>query len=348
MTDAVREPVTRTHATMADVAKAAGVSLKSVSRVINKEPHVTDALRAKVEAAIRELAYVPDTAARSLAGARSFTIGVLFDNPSPNYTMKVLAGAYSACIEHQYHLRIDTIDTSADTATLNAVLEAIFRHSRSDGFVLTPPVSDDPRVLAALDRHGARYSRLAPMVEHGEAMAVMIDDAAAAARVADMFLDLGHRRFGLVNGPDNHGAAHQRRTGFLDRLAQRDPSLVVEEAFGGFQFERGIEAGRQLLARDQRPTAIFATNDDSAAGVIIACNQMGLAVPRDISVCGFDDSWVARTVWPYLTTIHQPIEAMARVAARMIIARGDSNPEVRTQQLDFELVMRDSVAPVPA
>lgn len=335
----------RAHATMADVAKAAGVAIKSVSRVINNEPHVSAQLRDKVEAAIAALNYVPDTAARSLAGARSFTISVLFDNPSPNYTMKVLAGAYRACVARQYHLRIDSIDTSADTPALQSALEAIFRNARCDGFVLTPPISDDPRVLDALEAYGARYARLAPFIDAQRSLSVTIDDAGAAARIADLFYQNGHRRMGIANGPREHGAAHTRRKGFVERLHQIDPSVVISEAVGGFAFEMGIHAGRELLSAPERPTAIFATNDDSAAGVMVACSQLGLSVPRDVSVCGFDDSWVARTTWPYLTTVFQPIEGMAEAAALMMIDREDGARQI---ELGFELILRDSVGPAPA
>jgi len=347
MTETKNDTSPRPHATMADVAKAAGVAIKSVSRVINNEPYVSATLRDKVQTAIAALNYVPDTAARSLAGARSFTISVLFDNPSPNYTMKVLAGAYRACVERQYHLRIDSIDTSADTPALHAALEAIFRNARCDGFVLTPPISDDPRVLDELERYGARYARLAPFRDAERSFSVTIDDAAAAARLADLLHGHGHRRIGLVNGPEQHGAAHTRRQGFIDRLRQIDPGVIITEAMGGFAFEMGIHAGHALLSTPDRPTAIFAANDDSAAGVMVACSQLGLSVPRDVSVCGFDDSWVARTTWPYLTTVFQPIEAMAQTAALMMIDRKDGDDAQRSFQLDFELILRDSVGPAP-
>ncbi|HWU02503.1 MAG TPA: LacI family DNA-binding transcriptional regulator, partial [Novosphingobium sp.] len=300
-----RMPMTG-HATMTDVADAAGVSIKSVSRVINNEPHVSPRLREKVEAAIAALDYVPDTAARSLAGARSFTISVLFDNPSPNYTMKVISGAYRACMENQYHLRIDSLDSSRGDTPLLAQLDQILRHSRCDGFVLTPPLCDNPMLLEVLETRGVRYSRVAPVFDPGRSRAVLIDDAGAAAAVADMFWEHGHRRIGLINGPLNHGAAGNRRRGFLDRLAQLDPDLIVSQADGGFAFEGGMAAGRELLMARRYPTAIFATNDDSAVGAMVACQQQGLSVPGDVSVCGFDDSWVAKTVWPYLTTVRQP------------------------------------------
>jgi len=330
---------------MEGVARLAGVSLKSVSRVVNREPHVSAKLRAKVEAAIAELNYVPDMAARSLAGARTFTIGLMFDNPSPNYTMKVQAGVYRACVEHQYHLRIDQIDSSRPDAEVEASLESMLSNNRCDGFILTPPLTDNRSVLAFFDRRGVSYVRIAPDVDPERGDGVVIDDAAAAALVAQRFWALGHRRFGIVTGPLEHGAARKRREGFLSELGGLG-ALPAQEAFGGFTFDGGIAAGEQLLAGPQRPTAIFATNDDSAAGTMVACLRAGVTVPDDISVCGFDDSWVAKSVWPYLTTIYQPIEEMGYAAAQMLLDRTPSNAQ-RMLTLDFHLVERDSVAPPP-
>lgn len=334
------------HATMEDVARAADVSLKSVSRVINREPHVSEKLRTKVEAAITALNYVPDTAARSLAGSRTFIIGLLFDNPSPNYTMKIQAGVYRACTEHQYHMRIDQIDSACPPDELDARITAILRNSRCDGFILTPPLTDNRHILDAFDRAGIAYARVAPDIERDRARGVIIDDEAAAGMVARHLWALGHRRFGIVTGPVDHGAAHRRREGLIKTLKELGVAEPVAEASGGFAFQGGIQAGAELLRADPRPTAIFATNDDSAAGVMVACGRAGIAVPRDVSVCGFDDSWVAQSVWPYLTTVYQPIEEMGYAAARMLLDRTDEQNKLET--LPFHLVERDSVTGPPA
>ena len=332
-------------ATMEDVAKLAGVSLKSVSRVINLEPHVSSKLRAKVEAAIAELHYVPDMAARSLAGARAFTIGVLFDNPSPNYVMKVQQGIYGACRDNQYHLRIDSIDSRAPRKQFEAQTSAILRNGRCDGFVITPPLTDNLHLLDMLENAGVRYVRIAPEVEPDRSPGVCIDDAAGAAAVARHLWELGHRRYAILRGPGDHGAAVSRRRGFISELEQLGLTEPVVEADGGFAFLRGIEAGREVLSLRQRPTAVFATNDDSAAGLISACSQMGLEVPHDVSVCGFDDSWVAKSVWPSLTTVHQPIEEMGRAAALLLLRR--EGPDNILQKLDFHLVVRATTGPPP-
>lgn len=294
---------------------------------------------------------MPDTAARSLAGSRAFIIGALFDNPSPNYVTKAMTGVYRACVANRYHMRIDTLDSTRPTVEFMDDLAAVLRNGRTDGFVLTPPLTDNRLVLDFLDRAGVRYVRVAPYVDPDRAPAVCIDDAAAAGEVARHLWRLGHRRFGLINGPDEHGAARARRTGFLDTLAALGTAAkadhAVRESYGGFEFDLGITAGESLLApMDARPTAIFATNDDSAAGAFVACARAGLSVPRDISVVGFDDSWIARSVWPYLTTIRQPIEEMAHVAARMLVDRGFDPPGA--QWLEFRLIERASTAPAPA
>ncbi|HQS97313.1 MAG: hypothetical protein B7X90_11595 [Novosphingobium sp. 17-62-19] len=331
------------HSTMEDVAQLAGVSLKSVSRVINAEPHVSVKLRAKVESAIAELNYVPDTAARSLAGSRTFIIGLLFDNPSPNYTMNIQKGVYEACRANQYHLRIDNVDSTAPREEFEAQLLALVRNSRCDGFVLTPPLTDDLVLLDFLDQSGIRYTRIAPASEHGRSPGVGIDDYEASASVAEHLWALGHRRYAIVRGPESHLAGARRRDGFVDALHKLGLDQPVIEVDGGFSFEGGIHAGTEIIGSDKLPTAIFATNDDSAAGIMAACSQAGVRVPQDVSVCGFDDSWVARSVWPYLTTVYQPIEEMGRAAASLLLRRDE--PENGLHRLDFHLVVRDSTAP---
>lgn len=330
----------RGNTTIADVARFAGVSPKSVSRVINAEPHVSAVLRAKVEEAIGRLSYVPDTAARSLAGSRAFIVGALFDNPSPHYVSKVMAGVYRACVAFRHHMRIDTLDSTRSPADFMADLAAVLHNSRTDGFVLTPPLTDNRLVLDFLDSAGVRYARIAPDIELDRSPAVTIDDAAAAGEVARYLWNLGHRRFGLINGPKDHGAARNRREGFLGTLSELGADYAVRESYAGFMFDLGIRAGDELLATTERPTAIFATNDDSAAGAMVACSRAGLSVPRDISVVGFDDSWIARSVWPYLTTVNQPIEEMAFTAARMLVDR--SYAQRKLQRLDFRLIERES------
>jgi LacI family transcriptional regulator len=328
--------------TMADVAKVAGVSGKTVSRVINREPNVTEKVATRVHAAIKQLGYIPDVAARSLAGSRAFAIGVLYDNPSPNYTMKIQAGSYAACRANGYHLVIENLEAQSDSVAEQ--MEAILLNARVDGFILTPPITDNAVVMDILESRNIPYVRIAPASFPERAAALLIDDAAAASEIARHFWDLGHRRFGLVNGPARHGAAGTRRAGFLAELSALGNAQPVVESFGGFAFDGGISAGRELLSLPEPPTAIFAMNDDSAAGVISAATQMGLNVPRDVAVAGFDDSWIAQSVWPNLTTVYQPIAEMAQAAAEMLIARNGAENAAVTTELPYRVVLRGSTA----
>jgi LacI family transcriptional regulator len=328
--------------TIIDVAQRAGVSWKTVSRVINGEPNVSAKTRARVEDAVEELGFVPDMAARSLAGSRTFTIGILFDNPSPNYTMKVQAGAYQACRANGYHLLIENLESARDDVA--AQMASILRNAQVDGFVLTPPITECVAVLDVLDARAIPYVRIAPVSFPGRSPAFSIDDGAAAGEIAQHLWSLGHRRFGLVTGPVDHGAAGTRRAGFLSALQSLGHQGHVAEAYGGFNFEVGIQAGRTLLNQPNPPTAIFAMNDDSAAGAMSAAAQLGLNVPRDVAVAGFDDSWVAKSVWPYLTTIYQPITEMAEQATMMLIDRNRDDGDGKDRQLDYSLIIRASTA----
>ena len=328
---------------MLDVARRAGVSEKSVSRVVNREPYVSQKLRDKVEAAIAELGYVPDPAARSLAGIRSFSIGLLLDTRGLHYAMKLMEGTYEACRSHGYHLQVENLDSKVDDAAQVARLDNILRTSRLDGVIVTPLFSDNPAVMDFLESQGMPYARVSPFVDRGRAPAVFMDDAAAAGEVADLLVRNGHRRIGLVTGSPRHGAATSRRAGFLDRMAIIAPDAIITEADGNFGFKEGIVAGRELLEVADRPTAIFATNDDSAAGVMTACAQLGLTVPDDVSICGFDDNFVAKMVWPYLTTVYQPIAELAQQAAHLLLDRHADTTKPANIQLQHRMVERDTI-----
>lgn len=330
--------------TMADVAKEAGVSLKSVSRVVNGEAHVSAFLREKVEAAVAELGYVPHMAARSLAGNRAFAICLLFDNPSPNYKMKIQTGCYKACWEAGYQLRIEEVEPVSTWEEMKPQLIAILGNRHCDGLILTPPLADNPQVLDFIEAVGLPYVRIAPMLDPDRSKAVEMDDYAAAGDVARLLMAKGHRQIGMVNGPEDHGRSEVRRKGFLEALQPLGADVNVVEEFGDFTFVSGITAGKNLLTRAERPTGIFVASDDMAAGVMNAAQQMGLNVPNDVSVCGYDDGIIAMTVWPYLTTIQQPITDMAETAVRMLLDWSETGKV--TRQIGYQLIERDSVAAV--
>lgn len=328
------------RSTIMDVADRAGASIKTVSRVINGLPHVRPAMRARIEAAIEALDFVPNSAARSLAGTRSFVIGAFFDNPSPSYIVALQRGAMTACREAGFHLVIEEVDSSAPD--LARQMQAMLANARLDGVILSPPLTDNPVILDALEARGLRYVRLAPVSFPGRSSSVTIDDHAAAMEIAQYLWSLGHRSFAVVTGPASHGCSSPRLEGFLESVHALggDPQRV-RLAPGDFSFRSGMEAGHGILTAADRPTAIFASNDDMAAGVLAAAGKLELQVPRDISVVGYDDSAIARQVWPPLTTIRQPIARMAAESARLLIAP-DRNSQICEVPTAFEMVVRGS------
>lgn len=336
-----------TAATIKDVAARAGVSIKTVSRVVNGEPHVVAATRTRVEAVVRELSYSPNASARNLSGSRSYLLGLFFDDPGSTYATDVHLGALSRARERGYHTVVERLDPASPD--LERDVHAIAATLRLDGAVLTPPLCDDPRVLAALESAGVAYARIAPDRDPGRSPSVEMDDRAAAREMTAHLLGLGHRRIGFVKGLPSHGASRRRLDGHLDALAsvglEVDPALLAE---GDFSFRSGVAAGESLLALGLAPTAIFASNDETALGVMAAAGRRGLTVPDALSVAGFDDTQSARVVWPQLTTIRQPKAEMAAAAVDLLIGGPDlSAGGTASRSLAFSLVARGSTGPPP-
>lgn len=330
------------RATIKDVAARAGVSIKTVSRVMNNEPHVRQDMRDQVERAVAALGYQPNVSARALAGARTYLVGLIHDNPGVHYMADVQRGAMRACRAAGFHLVIDEF-LPGEIDVVAGVRKAV-TSPRLDGVLLPPPLCDNGAVLDELDRLGIPYVRIAPDLFLGRAGAVMMNDYRAAAEMTRWLWEQGHRHIAFVAPPGAHAAARRRLEGCRDTLAGLGGGLPPERvAEGDFSTRSGVEAGERLLALSPRPTAIFAANDEMAAGVIIAAYRQGLSVPQDLSVAGFDDSPIAASMHPLLTTVRQPTAAMAETGTRMLIER--SPRQQRT--LDFELVIRASTAAVP-
>jgi LacI family transcriptional regulator len=331
--------LSRAAVTIRHVAEAAGVSIKTVSRVMNREAAVNEETRERVLAAAEALHYAPNRSARSLAGSRSFLIALLFDNPSSNYIADLQRGAVARCREDNYHLVVEPLDSTAEEA--DCLVRDLVATLRPDGLIVTPPVSDHRGVLDRLDAAGVRYVRIAPMADLGRAPRVYMDDERAAFEMTRRLLDFGHRRIGFVSGPERHAASGLRRTGYARamRAAGLDPETHVRP--GRYDFRSGFEAGQALLIEDERPTAVFAANDDMALGVTAAAHRLGLEIPRDVSVAGFDDTPAAQSVWPRLSTVRQPISDMAAAAVELLLHEEERGERL----LPFEIVMRESTGP---
>lgn len=329
------------RARIEDVAAAAGVSMKTVSRVMNGEASVRDDTRARVLATMEKLNYRPDPSARRLAGQRSYEIVLAYNNPSRNYLMDVITGVLAASRSRHYNLVLSPIASSRD-------IDEIFVHAHPDGVVLTPPLTDDPVVVAALERRHLPYACLSPR-DRKARIGAYIDDVAAARDLVLELANLGHRRIGHICGAKGHGAREWRLAGYKQALKDAglpyDPALVVD---GEFLFDSGVKGGRKLLALKQPPTAIFAANDDTAAGVLRIAAELGLHVPRDLSVWGFDDTPVASHILPALTTVQQPITEMARIATLQLVDHIRDPKAGAMERIGYQLVERESVGPAPA
>ena len=328
--------------TIVEVAKLAGVSIKTVSRVINREPHVRPALREKVERAITRLGFVPNAAARALSGNRSFVVAAFYRNPSLYYISELQKGAMRVCRQQGYHLMIEEVDTGTPEQLQG--FDGFLRDVRLDGAILSPPVTDDATVLQRLDAAGVPYVRLAPLTDAARSHAIFSDDEGGAALLARHLWSLGHRRIGLVAGPAAHLASQDRRKGFLAELTRCGLATeAVQIVEGDFSFAAGMAGGIELLARNPRVTAIFACNDDMASGVMAAAARLGVAVPESVSVVGYDDSPIATQVWPPITTVRQPISDMAAEAARLLI-QGEGGGQPLIERFGVELIDRRSTA----
>lgn len=334
------------RASIHDVAERAGVSIKTVSRVLNREPNVSQATRSRVMTAVEDLSYRPNIFARGLASVRSFLIGLVYDNPSASYVAGLQFGALGRCRNEGYHLIVEVLDSR--DPNLGKAVQALVSESVLHGLILTPPLCDSPAVLEALREAETRFVRIAPLRHLPDVMEVSIDDRQAAHDMTAYLIGLGHRRIGFIKGHPDHGSSHERFDGYCQAL--RDAGLPVDEDLsvqGYYSYQSGIEGAERLLSLPNRPTAIFACNDDMAAAVLAASQKFNLRVPNQLSVAGFDDSLVSQVVWPRLTTCRQPISDMAAAAVSMLIQRpGEGGPAWR--RLEHELVIRESTAPPEA
>jgi LacI family transcriptional regulator len=347
--------------TIYDVAARAGVSIKTVSRVMNKEPNVRPAMRERVLEAASALDYSPNLSARSLAGSRSFVIAVFVDaaltidhwrsERGADYLSRIQLGATLQCRDAGYHLLIELIDH--DAPRVRQEVAALLAALKPDGVILTPPSCDNETVLELLDKAGTPYVRLGPERRDGVGPRVHMDDFAAAREMTQHLAGLGHRRIGFIVGEPRYGASQARHGGYLDAMKQL--GLPVADSWvrqGDFTFQSGLDQAKALLSLPDRPTAIFASNDDMALGCLAAAAELGLMAPGEVSVAGFDDSPSARFSRPQLTTVRQPVVEMASLATRLLISgviKGSaSKAEPLDELLPFELIHRASTAPPPS
>lgn len=341
------------RATIDDVAALAGVSIKTVSRVVNHEPNVRESTRDRVERAISKLNYRPSLSARSLASQRSRLIVLVYDDPSAyevpssGYVIRMQEGTLRACKTAHYELLIHPCDYRSKD--VRAELKSLIEQTRPDGIVLAAPLSNMPRIVDAIAATGTRFVRLSPGDGKRQEFVIATDDREVSAEMTRYLATLGHRRIAFIAGDPEHKAVARRLPGYRDGLEQSGLAYADElVAQGDNSIGSGEAAAEALLALADPPTAIFAANDDMAAGVIRVAYRLGLHVPGRLSVAGFDDSALAQLVYPGLTTIRQPLSKMAEQAARWLIEQfGKAGPEAETMIVPSVLKIRESTGPAP-
>lgn len=329
--------------TITDVAKLAGVSPKTVSRVLNKEPHVTPEVRDRVTAAARELNYHPNILAQGLVKRRSYLLGLVYENPSPSYVVELQMGVLERLKRERYRLIVIPVRSVKENAD---EVVGLLRSAALGGVVLGPPASDHPVVLRELEAAQMPFARISPTQMLDVGPVTLIDDVAAAREIAAHVLSLGHRDIAIIKGDPTHASSEARMLGYAQALAEAGVEVRSEWIEQGmYTHDSGHEAGARLLAGAKRPTAILAMNDDMAVGAMMAAREAGLNVPDDLTIVGFDDSEVSRIVWPRLTTVRQPVFEMASCAADAVIAQIEGEAWDQQRLHAHELLIRDSSAP---
>ncbi len=342
-------------ATIKDVARRSRVSPKTVSRVINNEPAVRDRTRGRVLEAISALNYHPDFSARNLRSAKSYALGLAYDNPNPYYVISVQSGVLSSCRETGFGLQIHPCN--AASPRIAEELLDLARRSRLAGLILAPPMSERPELIQYLSANGVHLVRIISAAEDPQDgfLCVYVDDRDAAYAITEHLIQLGHERIGFLWGGTAHLSSFERYKGYrraLERYGVKpDETLVLP---GDYSFDDGFRGTRKLLSLGRRPTAIFGSNDEIAAGALVAAKSLGVDVPNELSIAGFEDSPFSRQSWPALTTARQATEEIARAATLLLIA--ELRPHTvshhhivgRSRGFTPELVVRGSTARAPS
>jgi LacI family transcriptional regulator len=329
--------------TIHDVARHAGVSPMTVSRVVNNDANVREQTRERVLASVKALRYSPNLAARSLASADAVHLGVIYSNPSSAYLSEFLLGSLDASRRTGSQLVIEQCVGPEDEAVTRLVKGGI------DGVILPAPLCDSQETLKAVEAAGLPVVLVASGRPAPALTAVSINNFEASRAMTRYLLGLGHKRIGFINGHPNQTASGQRFRGFIEAMTETGLSVGTDQvAQGYFTYRSGMEAAEKILA-SFNPTAIFASNDDMAAAAMAVAHRHGLEVPGDLAIAGFDDTPLATTVWPELTTVRQPIADMAHEAVRLLIdqiraRRAGRDGQVTHKLVKYTLIPRDSTA----
>ncbi|MEL6869850.1 MAG: LacI family DNA-binding transcriptional regulator [Pseudomonadota bacterium] len=339
-------PQSTKKATINDVARHAGVSIKTVSRVLNHEPKVRASTRERIESAMKALNYRPNSPGRMLASNKTYLIGLIYGDSS-SYITRIQNGVLEACHGEHYDLLIHPCEYTSPKL-LDEIRELV-EAPRVDGLLLVPPIADLASVRDLIAELGVPNVLISRETVSDDDWGVGTNDRAICAQMTKHLIRLGHERIAFVQAQEDHKAMANRYAGFVDGM--NDAGLRVRKRFvlrGDNNFESGIDAAMRLLRMTPRPTAIFCANDHMAAGAVRATHELGLKIPGDVSIAGFDDMPIASQIWPALTTIKQPLNRMAHRATQMLI-RGLRNDDVSdlSRIVEAEIVERASTGRAP-
>lgn len=341
----------RQAVTIRHVAADAGVSLQTVSRVINKEAGVSPDMQKRVQGSIEKLGYVPSIAAQRMSGSRSYLILVLNDRERTldgflardgnDWLGQLMFGGMSACYRHGYRLMIELIDTRGDH--IKRELLAAIAALRPDGAILTPPHSQNPLISEILHQHGIRVARIGTETD-GPGICLNLSDADAARQATQHLIDLGHARIGFISGAPDYELSHWRIKGWQTAMHQNALSTQGLLADGDFTYASGRAAALQLLDTS-RPTALIASNDQMALACLDLARERGLSVPEQLSLISFDDTPVIRHVTPPITAVMQPIaEVTSRAVDWLIEGYMDTPGPSAGGDVPAQLLIRASTA----
>jgi len=335
---------------MVDVAKHASVSVKTVSRVLNNEPHVQDKLRKRVMESVRELGYVPSASARNLRSRRTYTLHLIAHSVRSNFINAIQSGALIASQQLGYNLHWTTLDPkiAEDIKTLESWCKDFVMQKRPDGIILIPPYANFEDVNLFFNNLNIPILRIGPNDIDDENITVKIDDRRAALDATQHLIETGHKRIAFIRGLEDQDATHERFKGYHQALKKADIEFDESLVFpGNFDFASGMQAGEKIMHMEDKPTAVFAANDDMAAGVVVAAHKNNIRIPEDISIMGFDDSEMAEKIWPPLTTTRQPRIEFGKRAVEILISQLGNNvsKQTYTELMEYELIIRGSTGP---
>ena len=334
--------------TINDVAEMAGVSKRTVSRVINRSTLVNDKTRAKVQAIIEQLQFTPNRQARGLAARRSFLIGLVYDVPTL-FINNVQKGILTVCGDAGYELVVHACDIGSDRLVDNVA--RFVDNARLDGVIILPPISEVEGVAETLNEVECPFVRFSSELSSEPWKEVVTNYLPAITDMTNHLVELGHRKMGFISGPKNNISSQKRHETFVQALAQHDLTLppgMIEE--GAFKSESGVKAAERLLSREHRPTAIFAANDEMAFGVMHVAHEMGLKIPDDLSLVGFDGTSFSSFVIPALSTIRRQTNEMAQLGTKKLLALIDEGPDAAREyetMVSPRFVSRKSTGPAP-